>query len=51
MRAVSLTSYKDRVNEMAVWVEVTNLVVLMEDGTLWRRRANFDAPWEKLHTP
>jgi hypothetical protein len=49
-KPVSLTSYKTHIYEHTVFVEVTMLVVLMDDGSMWERRAG-GGKWKELETP
>lgn len=50
-KAVALTSYQTSIYELTVWVKVTMLVVLMDDGSLWEKRAGPRRPWTHIETP
>jgi hypothetical protein len=51
MKAVSLTSYETSIYEYTIWVKITMLVALKEDGTVWERRAGDTGPWKQIDTP
>jgi hypothetical protein len=50
-KAVSLTSYKHRVYEHTIWIELTMLVLLLDDGTMWERPSGAYQQWKQLETP
>jgi hypothetical protein len=50
-KIVSLTSYPTKAYELGIYVDVTVLVALLNDGTLWERHAGGGRGWTIIEGP